>query len=182
MFSQDVVDQITDKTCECLSKLSENLSEEQITLEFGMCMMKASTPYMEELKAEYDIDLKYASEKEGEKLGKVVGIKMIEVCPSYLMLLFKEDETSDENTFESQYVAGKVTKITEKPFLILEVEDASKTKVILHLITYVDTNIDITDHKDLKGENLVFYYIQQPLFDGEKKEFRPYNVLTAIRK
>ncbi|WP_196889222.1 hypothetical protein [Aureivirga sp. CE67] len=182
LFSQDVIDKITDSTCECLSNLSEDLSEEQITLEFGMCMMKASTPYMKELKEEFEIDLRYASEAEGEKLGRVVGVKMLEVCPSYLMLLFKDEGNSEDVDDEGMQFKGTVVNIIEKPFLIIEVEDPTKTKLQFHLITFIDTNVDISNYNSLKGQEFDFYYIQEPLFDGEKREFRPHNILTAIRQ
>jgi len=49
-FSQSYVDEIAKETCECLNHISEDLDAEKYTLELGLCMINAASPYKKSLK------------------------------------------------------------------------------------------------------------------------------------
>ncbi len=56
-ISQDYLDDIAIKSCECLSNIADTLSSDQYNLELGLCMIEASSPYAKQLKKDYRIDL-----------------------------------------------------------------------------------------------------------------------------
>ncbi|MBA4053558.1 MAG: hypothetical protein C0490_02495, partial [Marivirga sp.] len=83
VFSQEYMDKIVVQSCECLGKVSEDLEGQQYNVELGLCMIEASMPYKKQLRKDYDINLDQI-ENEGEKLGRIIGLKMVAVCPTAL--------------------------------------------------------------------------------------------------
>jgi hypothetical protein len=104
--AQDVLDSISVHSCECISLLDlKNMPKEKLTIELGLCMMKAAQPYEKQLKQSYGIDMKKVDRGDGEKLGRLVGLKMASSCATFTDLITKI--TSDEA--ETSSIDGTIT-------------------------------------------------------------------------
>ena len=65
LFSQDFKKSIAQEACKCVKEnVKDDMSEKQVQLKFGICMMKVTAPYKKEIKKEFGIDLDDYSKKE----------------------------------------------------------------------------------------------------------------------
>src|SRR5688572_19861396 len=91
-LSQDYMDVIAKKSCECLGEISDTLRTDQYNMELGICMIEAAMPYKKQIKKNHDIDLDKI-DTEGEKLGRIIGLKMASVCPNALVKITQRAKT-----------------------------------------------------------------------------------------
>ena len=87
VYSQNYMDEIVNKSCECLISVPDSLDSEEFNMKLGLCMLEASMPYKKQLKKEFGIDLDNI-DVEGARLGKLIGIRMTTVCPDALSSIF----------------------------------------------------------------------------------------------
>ena len=122
-FSQQYMDKIVVQSCECLGKVSETLEPEQYNVELGLCMIEASMPYKKQLKKDYDINLDQI-ESEGEKLGRVIGLKMVAVCPTALVRMTKKNQET-KKTEADDTIEGIITNVESDFFVSFHLKDDS---------------------------------------------------------
>ena len=124
-FSQDYLDKITQQTCGCLNKVSDTVSTDRMYMELGVCMISAAEPYKKQLKKDHNIDISNIdSNEEGEKLGKLIGIKMASVCPDALLALTARAEKNEKNNESDLNVfVGRITKIDKDYFVVFTITD-----------------------------------------------------------
>ncbi len=68
-------------------------------MQLGLCFIKASTPYKEQIKKEYGIDLSkdISNENKMEELGEKLGILMVsEICDSTFINFVDQSGLADE--------------------------------------------------------------------------------------
>ena len=56
-YSQNYMEKIAEKSCDCVKALTDTIDSEQLTMKLGLCMIDASTPYKKQIKKDYNIDL-----------------------------------------------------------------------------------------------------------------------------
>ncbi len=88
-FSQDYMDKIAIASCECIDNVSDTIPTDQFNMELGLCMLEASMPYKKQLKKDHGINFDKI-ESQGEKLGRLIGIKLASTCPNTLMRMVKK--------------------------------------------------------------------------------------------
>lgn len=185
-FSQAYMDEIVKKSCECLGGVSEELSNEEFTMELGLCMLQAASPYERKLKKDFKIDLSKIDQGGGEELGRVIGLKMATACPNVLMRMVgkigdeeeEEPEVNTVNTFE-----GQVTKVEEDQFIVFSVRDERGRVSKFHWLTFVDSDINLSsDYMKLMDESVTITYTSQEFFDSRIGEYRVYNIIEKIDK
>lgn len=182
-FSQDYMEKIAQQTCDCLDKIKDTTDVDRFYMELGVCMINAAEPYKKQLKKDHNIDFNNI-DKEGEALGKIIGMKMATVCPTGLIKLSKMAETEpEEKTNESLTSIGKITQIERDVFVVFSVFDNSGKSMKFYWLTSVESNIDLANnYKTLIETDVKIKYITQEFFDPKIGEYRNFNVIEKIEK
>jgi hypothetical protein len=177
------MEKIAQQTCECLGKIPDSTKTERMYMELGVCMINASEPYKKQLKKDYNIDFNNI-DKEGEALGKVVGLKMASVCPDGLYRLSKiEEKATKEKTKEALTSIGKVTQIDREVFVVFSVFDNSGKSMKFYWLTSVESNIDLAiNYKTLLETDVKIKYFTKEFFDPKIGEYRNFNIIEKIEK
>lgn len=183
LFSQEYMDKIAQQTCDCLSKIPDSTNTQKMYMELGICMIKASEPYKKQIKKDYNIDITNI-DKEGEALGKVVGLKMATFCPDGLYRLSKiEQKETKEKAKEDLISIGKITQIDREIFVVFSVFDNSGKSIKFYWLTSVESNIDLANnYKTLLETDVKIKYFTKDLFDPKIGEYRNFNILEKIEK
>lgn len=115
--AQDVLDNIAVGTCTCLKELDRTVHKgEALQMQLGLCMMKVATPYEKELRKQYKVDMSRLDQGTGEKLGELVGMRLVGVCPEFLEMLseMEGDTTSPVVEQVTATVTGVVTGLRDR--------------------------------------------------------------------
>jgi hypothetical protein len=174
--AQDVLDSISAHTCDCVTKLDiEKLPKEKLTIELGLCMMQAAQPFEKELKQKYDVDMKKVNKGEGEKLGRLVGLKMASNCPVFTQLITRI--TSDDPVTNS--IEGTITELVNEQFItiVLKDEDGRDQKIIW--LEYFKNSEKLLQKG--KNKNVTIEYEERELFSPKFNDYIKYKVATGIR-
>lgn len=181
LFSQDYMDEIARKSCDCLTNLAEGLEPDQFNMELGLCMIEAALPYKKQIKKDYDIDLDKI-EVEGERLGRIIGLKMASICPSALVKITRQqmqEETEPDNVELS--TQGLVTKIESDFFVVFSVKEASGKTTKFYWLTFVESDDDLpSSYASFKGKSVNIGYSPMEFFDPVIKEYRQFMVINSI--
>ena len=177
VFSQAYLDVITEKACKKKKKIPDTMKTDELHMKLGICMLDAANPYHKQLKAEYGIDLE-KNDDSGEKLGKIVGMKMATKCPTALLKLAHRSE-EDGNTEKT--VRGVITKIESDPFVVFSVKDEQGKTVKFFWFTFIESSADLTSkYKDFIGKTVEITYSNQEFFDPKIEEYRAFSVIFKL--
>jgi len=181
-FSQDYLTTITQKSCECLDKVSSDLAPDDFNLQLGLCIIEAASPYKKQLKKDHDIDFNNI-ETDGEKLGKLIGIKMVSVCPNIFGKITKLAGKDDEPEQTSESANGIVTKIESDFFVVFSIKDDAGKVSKYYWLTFVESETDlVASYSTLMGKRVAITYESLEFFDPRIKEYRPLQILKSIEE
>lgn len=184
VYSQKYMDKIIDDSCKCVSEISEDVKPENYTMELGLCMIKVSLPYKKQLKKDFDIDMDNIADS-GEKLGGLIGSRMVGVCPNELILMTettKEIKESDVNAEEEFNEKGVVVKIENNYFVIFYLKgENGKTKKYYWMSTIKTKEDLIYDYLQLEGKEVEVDYIIQSFFDPKISDYRNFQVIKELK-
>jgi hypothetical protein len=174
--AQDVLDSISVHSCECISLLDlKNMPKEKLTIELGLCMMKAAQPYEKQLKQSYGIDMKKVDRGDGEKLGRLVGLKMASSCATFTDLITKI--TSDEA--ETSSIDGTITDFVTEQFVSIVIKDSDgRDQKIIWLEYFKNSEKLLTNGKN---KNVTIEYQERELYNPKFNDYIKYKVATGIR-
>ena len=174
--AQDVLDSISVHSCECISLLDlKNMPKEKLTIELGLCMMKAAQPYEKQLKQSYGIDMKKVDRGDGEKLGRLVGLKMASSCATFTDLITKI--TSDEA--ETSSIDGTITDFVSEQFVSIVIKDSDgRDQKIIWLEYFKNSEKLLTNGKN---KNVTIEYQERELYNPKFNDYIKYKVATGIR-
>lgn len=188
--AQEYMNTIVQKICECVEGVEANSSPEKKEMELGLCMLSVSMPYKTQLKKDFKIDLDKA-ERDGEKLGRLVGMRMMEICPNTLISMAGDlvEEPTPRTTPGpipvepkiTMQVKGTVVKIEKEGLVILTLkEENGKTSKCLWL-GHVQSENNLTENYELLLDNEVTATCEvMDIFDPKIEEYRPFYILKKI--
>jgi len=182
LSAQDVLDNISRGTCDCLLELDRNeYKGEALQMQLGLCMMKASAPYEKELRKQYKVDLSQLDAGAGEKLGELVGMRLVGVCPEFLQIVADMESEPAAAVVEqvTATVNGVVTGLRDRQFSTILVKDVSGRTVELLRLEHFQ-NADLlagASATDVKG---IFTYTVKELYDPVAGTYRSHNVLVGL--
>lgn len=182
-FSQKYIDKIVEESCECLERVPDSLSNRDFNMQAGICMIKASMPYKEQLKKDYNINLdKINSKEEGEKLGKLIAIKLISVCPNAFKRLTKRAQEENIKKEENKkIIEGTVSSIEKNPFVVFSLKDDFGRIFKFYWLSFIESDIELTNNYDtLTGKTIRLTYEKKDFFDPKIVEYRSFNVISKI--
>jgi hypothetical protein len=184
VFSQDYMEDIALKSCECFSTVSDTFSTERFSMEVGLCMIEAATPYKKQLKKDYKIDFNKI-DTQGEELGRIIGVKMVSICPDAIMEMASRMNDDKEMQSTSLIYDGYVTKIEDNQFVVFSVKDNDGKTTKFYWLTFIDIdyNIELTSqYKMLVHESVKITFVQQEFFDYRIGEYRTFNIIQKIQR
>ena len=179
-FAQTYFDKIVQESCNCVSKVSQTLDNEKYTQELGICMIVAAEPYRKQLKKDHNIDFDKI-DVDGEKLGKLIGIKMVAVCPDLILAVAKRSDNSESPAVESKSFEGIITKIESDFFVVLHIKDESGKTNKFYWLTYVESGVEVADRYDsMVGTSIAVTYRSEEFFDPKIKEYRSFSIIEKL--
>ena len=168
MFSQDFYKTIADETCDCLKKKDfelEKVSTDVLKTALGACMLSSYSAHEKDLKEGDKIQM---SDQEGmKKFGESVAMKMLTSCPDVIVALGKGalNESETEEVAEDPYIEGEIVAFKSEQF-VTDFETAS---------LYTNGELKVKD-------KIKVTYSEYELYDAKNKEFKYYNVISALEK
>lgn len=179
-FSQDYMDKIALESCECINKVDNSIETDRMTMELGLCMINAATPYKKQLKKDYKIDLNKIDEH-GEELGQIIGLRMASVCPETLLRMADIDEETDVDENNAVNFEGQVTSIDDSKFIVFSVKDELGKISKFYWFTFIESNIELSNkYKTLKDKDIQITYNVQDFFDARINEYRSFNIIKSL--
>jgi len=180
-FSQNYMDIIVKKSCECITNIPDTLDKGKFNLKVGLCMIEVSMPYKKELKRDYNIDLDHMDFKVGEKLGNVVGLKMGKICPEGLILAAKKNAAVPEQETNGKILEGVVTNIGNDDFVVFSVKDNFGRIFKFYWFSVIQSDIELTNnYNSLLGKTVKITYDKKDYFDPKISDYRQFNVISKI--
>lgn len=193
--SQDYMDEIAKVSCDCVSELSDTLNKDEYTMSFGLCIIEAAQPYSKKLKKDHKLDFDQMDGPMGEKLGKLVAMKMGAQCPAILIELTKKiSEAGEEGVLVTddkvigttqKIVQGEVTKVEDDFFVVFHVKDEQGKVMKYYWFDYLDNEHDlINTYKTVVGKNITLTFVINEFFDpkiGEYRQFYSIKQLSIVK-
>jgi len=182
-FSENYMDIIVKKSCECITNIPDTLGKDQFNMKFGLCMLEISMPYKKELKHDYNIDLDNIDAKVGEKLGRIVALKMGNVCPGVLMAVAKKNAAAPEQETNGKVLEGVVTNIENTNFVVFSIKDNFERIFKFYWFSVIHSDIELTNnYNSLLGKAIKITYDKKDYFDPKISDYRQFNVISKIEK
>jgi hypothetical protein len=192
-LAQKYMDDITQKSCECIENMSLKGKKDQISAQLGVCMIQASMPYKKQLKKDHDIDLEKMGDEEGRKLGTIIGFKLAGVCPESLIKISQlmnntvdeiivEELEEDEFKKDSKQLKGKITNIEKDLFVVITIEETNGKTTKLLWLNFVQSNIDLPiKWESLVGKNVsINYNSNAQFFDPKINDYRIFLIIDKL--
>ena len=192
-YSQDdFKEKIAQDACKCIGEIKlEKKSKEMMQMQLGLCFIKVSTPYKEQIKKEYGIDLSKDitnDEKMGE-LGEKLGILMVSECADTFINFVDQSGFADEYAQESsaqensaEFMNGEITKIEKDAFVIFYLKGDNGILTRFYWISNVDSNIELEKkYQDLVGKKVNITYYSADIFDHKINDYRKVNILSMLK-
>ena len=185
LFSQDFKKSIAQEACKCVKEnVKDDMSEKQVQLKFGICMMKVTAPYKKEIKKEFGIDLDDYSKKESMyELGRQMGLIMDQECPEVFERFIKDEDmkTTEENSGEL-LMHGEIAKIEKDSFVVFYLKGDNNILTKFYWISNVDSNIELEKkYNELTGKKVDVVYYSAEIFDYKINEYRKVNILQTLK-
>jgi predicted ATP-dependent protease len=168
------------KACECLTTLSDELEQDDATMEIGLCLMDAAKPYQKQIKKDYDIDF-INIDVQGEELGKIIGLEMASVCPRSLIKMANmvNNQKSVENS--ENVSTGEVTAISNDKFVELSIKNETGKISKYYWLTFIESNVELSNtYQTLKNKVVEVTYTTQEFFDARIGEYRSFKIIQKL--
>ena len=184
--AQDVIDAIAVESCSCIKELDQSsLTGEALQMQLGLCMMRSAAPYEKELRKKYKVDMARLDHATGEKLGELVGVRLVMVCPEFVEMLpaLTGEEVEDPATASTESAAGQVTGVVtglrDRQFSTVLVKDINgRTVELLRLDHFAGA--DLLNGATATGVKATFSYVVRELYDPVAGTYRAHNVLVGL--
>ncbi len=179
--AQDCLDIIAEKTCECLQDLPDTLDTDQFNLRLGLCMLEAAMPFEKQLRKEYGINLEMI-DVEGERLGRIIGLRLATNCPEGLELITRMN--SDEPETEDPVIGsvmGEVLAIDDQAFVVFSIKEQTGRISKYFWLTLITADDQlIYTYPSLVGRTVNISFEQKEFFDPRIAEYRTFNIIRDL--
>jgi hypothetical protein len=186
-FSQDVMDIITNETCECIKAKNIDLDKieaSELQMQLGLCVLQSYSNHKEELPKSKRVFLDNGAQM--EKLGEEIGMKMITFCPDIILAIGKNeiDKNKSNEVLDvlSLSSTGLLIERKKDGFLTIRIKEESGRINDFILIKNFENAYLISDDV-LKINTKVkvdFYY--EDIYDLKLNKFINSKVLLDIQK
>lgn len=186
---KDLVNKLTEFTCNCTNKKKEEPKKLKVTL--GLCLLESIRANKTEVFKIYN--KKSIDSELIEKVGEDIGGIMFDVCPETMEMLLNDKELMDEiaedydldvssDEDESLKISGTYTETKIDGYLYVIVKENSG-KINQFIILQNFENAFLITDKVLNANDLVSVsYYEDQLYDPKLNKFITIKVLTDIVK
>lgn len=185
LFSQDFKKTIAQESCKCVKEnVKDDMSEKQVELQFGICMMKVTLPYKKEIKKEFGIDIDdYSKKGNMYELGRQMGMIMAQECPEVFERFIKDDDVQATAEDSGELLMhGEITKIEKDSFVVFYLKGDNNILTKFYWISNVDSNIELEkNYNELTGKKVNIVYYSAEIFDYKINEYRKVNILQTLK-
>ncbi|MEI6898784.1 MAG: hypothetical protein WCL00_02805 [Bacteroidota bacterium] len=179
-FTQEYMDKILEKTCDCIEKIPDTLEVDKFNMALGLCMIDASMPYKKQLRKDYDINMDKI-DTEGEKLGKMLGVKMASYCPAMVLKFSDKNKRTSIKQKEDGAIAGVITKIEKDFFVTFSIKDDDGKIVKVYWMKFFESNIEMTtEYPTLIGKSVNISYRKEEYFDPRIDQYRQFFIIVKL--
>jgi hypothetical protein len=181
---EELLDKLAQSACDCISaKDTDNLSQDEIQMQMGFCIMEAVGKYPEEFSKAYG-DLDFTDQAAMTKLGEDIGYKMAFKCPTVLMnmALMETQTTTTTTTTESQNsISGTLQSIEGDDFSLLVVKDASgRAHKLLWLSYFEGSEALSTNPGNFLGKQVSVDYTTYECYSPKIKDYINCKEITRL--
>jgi len=179
--AQEYIDKIAKRACECSETIIKNNNEKTRNMEVGFCILNAADAEdKKRFKKDFNLDFNEI-DKNGEKIGKLIGMKMAPICPATMMALANTQTEKDKTSNPVQVIVGEVIKIEKDFFVSFVVRESNGNSSKLLWTSPIETNIDMANqYLSLQGKTLQFSFENQNIFDPKIGEYRAFKIIKKI--
>ena len=182
LSAQDIMDVFAQETCECISKKNiESLSQEQINLELGFCIMQSLSKHTGEYEEKYPVNIN--DPVSFSKFGEQIGFRMAARCPAILQKVATTNGNSGQeaNKPVSEMVGTiKAIRGTDISFLvIIDINGRDQTFVWLRYFNGSDLLMD--DFDDLIGQKVKITYALVEMYSPKAKDYYNQKEIKGIQ-
>lgn len=187
--AQDYMSIIADQGCKCiedrLASIDGGADKELTTVEMGLCMIEAAQPYAKQLKKDHKVDFAHI-DRDGEKLGTLIGLQMATRCPQTLVRMTKvqnEPEVAPQAVGSSKTFEGTVVGFSEDQFITLTIADDHGKRYKFLWLGHFRSDLNPEDtYRTLEGIKVHVNYREQEFYEPKLKEYRAFNVIEALMR
>src|SRR5690606_33109504 len=113
----------------------------------GVCVIEAAAPYTKQLKKDFGLDLGNL-DKYGDKLGELIGVRMVSICPDVIIKYSQKAEALEEEEAkeEAEEISGVVTKIEDNQFVTFWVKERSGKESRFYWFLFVNSDLDLPNN------------------------------------
>ena len=178
MAQDDYMDKVVQQACSCVSELEnpEDINE----LNLGLCIIQEAIKYQDEIKRDYGIDMANI-DREGEELGRIVGMKMLNTCPEEITRIVNATYPEEDSPASEDSVTGEIKAVGQGDFIYFSLTDSDGRTSKFYWLTFVESEFDLqNNYKQLAGRRVSIDYTVYEFYDSNLGEYRNYNVIDAI--
>ncbi len=177
--SNDPIRAIAQKTCDCITVQDyKNMTENDIMFALGLCMLKNSEEYKDQIKDKYGLEFG----KDEEAIGEKVGMAMAMICPEVFQVITKSDRMKDElsSSLFTYNSTGVVIAVEQNQFYTIVQDDSKKIQKFLWLTEFYLPYEYTSNPSLLIGKNVTIEHYTQKYFNPTIKEYTNQNVIVNI--
>lgn len=182
VFAQDdYMDDVVSKACSCLEDISPEVTGQGLEMQMGICILNAASSYRDEILADYGLDLN-KMDREGEKIGVLIGGKMAAECPNVLVAVTQRTSNDGlSESVETLVTQGTVKEVTTDFLIYFSIKTEKGRTEKFYWYSFVDSEIDlIRQYSEMKNKNVTIEYHKEEFFDPKIMEYRPINVIDVL--
>jgi hypothetical protein len=164
------------------------IKKEQIEEELGLALLPVITKYETEIKEVYKVD-EVMESKTMEIVGRDIGMKLVNVCPSFLKIFV--NGLADDNkkvtdapaapVEEVKSVFGMLTAITQTEMATLEVKDRTgKLTKIVWLDQFVGSDLVQANAAKFINKPVTIKFIEREIYNATLKRYTKIKVAYSI--
>ncbi len=178
MAQEYYMDKVVEQACSCVSELSE--PEDINELNLGLCIIQEAVKYTDEIKRDYGIDMANI-DQEGEELGRIVGMKMLNTCPEEITRIVNATYEEGDSSASEDSVTGEIKAVGQGDFIFFSLTDADGRTSKFYWLTFVESDYDLqNNYQQLIGRRVNIDYTVYELYDRNLGEYRNYNLIDTI--
>ena len=187
--AKDYLQEIAEKSCKCIEERVgtsgvDNADLEALTMQMGLCRIEVAQPHAKKLKKDHGIDFGQI-ERDGEKLGTVIGLRMATICPQTLLRMTQASTEAEAETAEISMKSfeGTVVSVNEDQFVVFNIDDVQGKRYRFLWLDHFRSDLGVEDNfRNLVGTKVHVSYQEVEFFEPKLREYRIFNVVRAMNR
>jgi hypothetical protein len=190
MTKDSLLRKMADEVCVELQDLDlKGKSRDKIEMELGMAMMPIVFKYEKDIDKTFGIQLK--GEKDGQAIGKLLGVQLVKSCPTFLNFFLENPEVTQEIVNENDdsmdeelgilSKKGTLEKIVKGEFTYLQIKSLDgKTEKLWWLEHFEGADGLLKAPNDFLNKTYVFKYTEKEVYNSVLNDYIKVKILAGI--